>query len=250
MSEQVIDAPPPLESQWSVVGVCALQVIATLAGPIIVGFVMGFVGGAAHLLTANQNTAGDLAFFQLIAIVSLFTAAAMNLYFARDRLKGRLLQLLPDMAEGLRRPVSLLVLLCLPLGLLGTLHWAMTTPQATKTFLHETSPFIWLGYAVALAVVTPVAEEIFYRGYVWNRLSSLMPSWKAGTISAAIFLSAHIPNGLVAPLLVLPLTIIVTVMRLRRVGLGLCVAAHAIYNGTILLGNVVQTYLGPFHIFH
>nr|WP_249141599.1 CPBP family intramembrane glutamic endopeptidase [Bradyrhizobium diazoefficiens] len=123
----------------------------------------------------------------------------------------------------------------------------MTTPQIARNFLHDVPPIYWLTIAIPYVIVGPLAEEVFFRGNAWDRLSSVMPSWKAGTISAALFLGPHIFNGLVAPLFVLPLTIIVTVLRLRRVGLGVCVAAHVIYNGTIILGNFLQTYVGPLH---
>lgn len=252
MSEQVIDLPLPVQSQWTVVRGCFWRVLAVMASGISVGFVVGFVGAFVGAITrstsSHQITARDIALVQLIAMLSMLIASATCLFLAREGLKERLRQLLPDLTNGLRRPVSLLILLCVPLGLFGTIHWAMTTPQMTKSFLQDLHPIYWLAIAVPAVIVIPVAEEIFYRGYVWDRLSSVMPPWKAGTITAALFASAHIINGLLAPLLVLPLTIILTVLRLRRTGLGACVFAHGVYNGTIILGNFLQTYIGPLHI--
>jgi membrane protease YdiL (CAAX protease family) len=248
VSEQVIDLPLPVQSQWAVVRGCALQVLAALASGVAIGFVVGFFGGATGLISQGKTTVREIAFFQQVGNLSILMAGATYLFFARDGLRERLRQFLPDLMNGLRRPLSLLILFCVPLGLLGTLHWGMTTPQIAKNFLHDVPPVYWLTIAIPVVIVAPVAEEVFFRGYVWDRLSTVMPSWKAGTISAALFLGPHIFNGIVAPLFVLPLTIILTVLRLRRAGLGVCVAGHLIYNGTIILGNFLQTYVARLHI--
>ncbi|MBR0827625.1 CPBP family intramembrane metalloprotease [Bradyrhizobium manausense] len=251
MSEQVIDLPLPVQSQWTVVRGCFWRVLAALASGVpvtfVIAFVVSFVGAAtrsASLLRATK----EFWYLESLTILSIFMVSATYLYFARDGLKERLRQFPPELINGLRRPVSLLILVCVPLGLLGTVQWAMTTTQLTKNFLHDMPPIFWLTIAVLLVIVAPVAEEIFYRGYVWDRLSSIMPPWKAATISAALFLGSHLPNGILTPLLVLPLTIVLTVLRLRGVGVGVCVLAHGVYNGTIILGNVVQTYVAPLPI--
>jgi len=251
VSEQVADLPLPVQSQWSVVRSCVCQVLAALASSLLVSFVVGFVVafvGAATRSASLLHLTQEFAYVQSLAILSMLMVNATYLLFARDELKERLRQFLPDLMNGLRRPVSLLILVCVPLGLLGSVHWAITTTLLTRNFLHDMSPIYWLAIAVLLVIVAPVAEEIFYRGYVWGRLSSIMPPWKAGTISAALFLGSHVPNGILAPLLVLPLTIVLTVLRLRRVGVSVCVLAHGIYNGTIILGNLVQTYVAPLHM--
>lgn len=247
MSEQAIGLPLPVQSQWAVVRDCLRRVFAVMAGGMSVGFVVGFVGAITHPASRpleQFNVYGR----DLITVLSILMASAMCLFLARDNLKERLQQLIPDLTSGLRRPISLLMLLCVLLGLFGSFIWATTTPQMTKDALHDASPIYWLALAVPIVIVGPAAEEIFYRGHVLDRLCGVMPPWKAGTISAALFSAAHIVNGILAPLLVLPLTVILTVLRLRRAGLGVCIAAHGIYNGTILLGNFLQTYIWPLYV--
>jgi membrane protease YdiL (CAAX protease family) len=247
VSEQAIDLPLPLQSQWAVVRDCLRRVFAVMVSGMSVGFVVGFVRAITH---PPSRPLEELNVFSsdLITVLSILMASAMCLFLTRDNLKERLRQLIPDLTSGLRRPISLLMLLCVPLGLFGSLVWATTTSQMTKDALHDWSPIYWLVIAVPIVIVGPAAEEIFYRGHLLDRLSVAMPPWKAGTISAALFLAAHIVNGILAPLLVLPLTVILTVLRLRRAGLGVCIAAHGIYNGTIILGNFLQTYIWPLYV--
>ncbi|MGJ4929906.1 CPBP family intramembrane glutamic endopeptidase [Bradyrhizobium sp. HKCCYLS2038] len=212
-----------------------------------IGFVVGFARAISHPPSRPPEALSGHA-QDAITLLSIVMASAMCLFLARDNLKETLRQLIPDLTSGIRRPISLLVLLCLPLGLFGSLIWAATTPQMAKDALRDTSPLYWLVIAVPIVIIGPAAEEIFYRGHLWDRLGAVMPHWKAGTISAAFFLAVHVVNGLLAPLFVLPLAVILTVLRLRHAGLGVCIAAHCIYNGTIILGNVLQTYVWPLHV--
>jgi membrane protease YdiL (CAAX protease family) len=170
-----------------------------MASSVLIGFVMGFVATITHYISPRHITAREIGFFQVLLTLSILAGSATYLFFARGELKETLRRFLSDLTDGLRRPVSLLILPCVPLGVFGTIHWAMITPQMTKNFLHDMPPTYWLAIALPAVVVVPVAEEVFYRGFVWDRLSSAMPPWKASTITAALFISAHIVNGILAP---------------------------------------------------
>jgi membrane protease YdiL (CAAX protease family) len=213
-----------------------------MASGMLPGFVVGFV-------SAITRRASDSSFSgaALLLILSISAMGATYLYFDREMLKSRIQQLVPDLIAGMRIGPSLLVALCVPLGVLGTLHWGLTTPQTTKTLLQSAPLWYWFGIAVPVVLIGPFAEEIFFRGFVWDRLSAAMPAGRAGVISAALFLGTHIVNGILAPVLVLPLAIVLTTLRLRGLGLGMCVLAHTLYNGTIILGNFIQTNAGQIH---
>lgn len=238
---------PAKPTSWSLIRGCFWRTIGALGSGVLVGFVMGFFATITRYISPQNVTAREISFVQLTVILSILASSATYLYFDRKELKSRIQQLLPDLNAGMRRPASLLILLCIPFGVLGTIHWAITTPQIAKNFMQDASSIRWIAIAASFILVGPFAEEAFYRGLVWDRLSNAMPSWKVGTISAALFLGAHIFNGLLAPLLVLPLTIILTLLRMRRIGLGMCMLAHGIYNGTIILGNFVQTHSALFY---
>jgi membrane protease YdiL (CAAX protease family) len=58
----------------------------------------------------------------------------------------------------------------------------------------------WLS-VLAGVFVSPVSEEILFRGFILNRLSESLSFWKSNLISAAVFMLAHVPywvskNGL------------------------------------------------------
>lgn len=238
------EATAPISQQdrrrLSPIAACFWPTIAGMAGGMFPGFVHGFALGISRQRASDGSFTGTA----LLLFLSISAAAATYLYFDREMLKSRILQLVPDLIAGMRIGPALLVALCVPLGLLGTLHWGLTTPQAMKTLLHSAPLWYWLSIAVPVVLIGPFAEEVFFRGFVWDRLSAAKPAGRVGVISAALFLGTHIVNGLLAPLLVLPLAIVLTTIRLRGLGLGMCMLAHMLYNGTIILGNFIQTNAG------
>jgi membrane protease YdiL (CAAX protease family) len=52
--------------------------------------------------------------------------------------------------------------------------------------------------AILIVLLAPLAEETFFRGFVFGGLRTAMPSWAAIAISGAIFGSVHLTTGNVA----------------------------------------------------
>ena len=54
----------------------------------------------------------------------------------------------------------------------------------------------------ALAIVTPLAEEVFFRGFVMGGLASRWGQWPAVLVSAAVFATLHIQPSVILPVFV------------------------------------------------
>jgi membrane protease YdiL (CAAX protease family)/uncharacterized RDD family membrane protein YckC len=85
-----------------------------------------------------------------------------------------------------------------------------------------------------IAALAPVAEELFFRGFIFAGLRSRWSLWPAAIVSALIFGGVHAPTGIttVVPLAVLGFAL--CWLYDRTGSLWPCVMAHAINNGLAL----------------
>lgn len=80
----------------------------------------------------------------------------------------------------------------------------------------------------AVAVVTPLTEEVFFRGFVFSGLMPRLGVVKAVVVSAAIFSAFHVSVGVLIPVFV---TGLLLALLYRKTGsLWPCVLAHAAQN--------------------
>ncbi len=88
--------------------------------------------------------------------------------------------------------------------------------------------------AVALAAWTPVAEEVFFRGFILRGLANRWGFAPAIVVSAAVFSALHLSPALLLPVFV---TGLLLGFLYRRTGsLWPCIAVHAAQNLVAVLG--------------
>ena len=89
--------------------------------------------------------------------------------------------------------------------------------------------------AVTLIVgVAPVAEETFFRGFLFGGLRSKLPRWGAALISGLVFGGVHAPEG---PTAVVPLAMLGFVLAYLYEETGSlwpCMFAHTVNNSLAL----------------
>ena len=107
------------------------------------------------------------------------------------------------------------------------LGWEFLTPPDLPSDL--LLPGGWIVFSVvALVVITPVAEEIFFRGFV---LRGLVNSWGFGpalAVSSALFAGLHADPGVIIPVFV---TALLLGALYRYTGsVRSCIAVHAMQN--------------------
>jgi membrane protease YdiL (CAAX protease family) len=96
------------------------------------------------------------------------------------------------------------------------------------------------GAAIALAafaviIVAPIAEELFFRGFLYQAFRKRRGAMPAILLSAAVFAIAHFDPLLIAG--IFPLGIVFAYLFERRGSLGANITAHMVYNliGFILI---------------
>jgi hypothetical protein len=89
---------------------------------------------------------------------------------------------------------------------------------------------------LALALWTPLSEEVFFRGFIFAGLSSRWGTTGAMLISAAIFSAFHISFGVLIPIFI---TGLLLAWLYRQTGcLWACIAAHAGQNAAALIATM------------
>jgi membrane protease YdiL (CAAX protease family)/uncharacterized RDD family membrane protein YckC len=89
--------------------------------------------------------------------------------------------------------------------------------------------------AVALiAVLAPIAEEMFFRGFVFSGLRSRMTLWPAAVISGLVFGLVHAPTGITTVIPLAVLGVALAWLYDRTGSLWPPILAHAINNGIAL----------------
>jgi membrane protease YdiL (CAAX protease family) len=75
--------------------------------------------------------------------------------------------------------------------------WLVPGEQIPDEYFDNT----WLVIAIGIAVVitAPIAEEVFFRGFMFGGLRRTLPLWPAALISGVIFAIPHLDVGLMIP---------------------------------------------------
>jgi membrane protease YdiL (CAAX protease family) len=240
MSDQAIASVDKRLGPWTLIRGCFWRMSSAVAAGFVVGVVAGIFGVASIKKGINVLP---------LVIFSVLATSLVFLSFERGALRTRIRQVLSDWAHYANDGFALLLMaICVLLGLVVTSFWGAFTPQATRSLYINASWSVWAGLAVSFCLLGPLAEELYFRGFVWDRLSTAMSPKKVGLASALLFLSMHFVNGALIPIFLIPLATILTLIRLRGLGLGVCFLAHALYNVTIIFGYFVQTHAEMFRL--
>jgi membrane protease YdiL (CAAX protease family)/uncharacterized RDD family membrane protein YckC len=94
---------------------------------------------------------------------------------------------------------------------------------------------IAISAVLVIAVLAPVTEELFFRGFVFAGLRSRWSLWPAALAVGLIFGLVHAPTGLTAVVPLAGLGVALCWLYDRTGSLWPCVAAHVVNNGLALL---------------
>ena len=95
------------------------------------------------------------------------------------------------------------------------------------------APLTTLGLLLAGALVAPVCEEVFFRGFLLPGIARAMPIWAAVIVSSLLFGVAHADLGSLAPLVVIGL--LLGVVRWKTRSLWPAIFLHTLNNVAALL---------------
>ena len=206
--------------------------VAAFTGVLLVSVVVGIVVGLA-----GGDLTGDLPPGMTIALtvaqdVILIATAWYGVRWLAGRVRGE--------AFGLRRTRVLSALGWAALIYVG--FWATNVvvilvlgeppeQDIVRELQEEDSLAILAGFAVLTTVVAPIAEELFFRGFMFRALAEKMRPWLAAGLSGAVFGLIHLPGSPLVGVVVLSVFGVGLALLFWSTGSLLpCIALHAAHN--------------------
>ena len=111
------------------------------------------------------------------------------------------------------RPIArwwLLVVLAFLAGtwaFVASAFWNAVSPQWVSSWRGE-SPWTIAAFTVVTVILAPLAEELFYRGWLWTGLRKHWRAFPTALLSCGLWLIAHISRGLLVPIMLIPTAVI------------------------------------------
>ena len=243
----MIGAAPPGRSAWRTLGVALLWILLGNLAAFLVTFAISFVVsflraalGARMAWLAPLGRIEVLGRFGVLALELTLLWGAMRLARTEgggDQRAGLAFQAVPRIGTVLRLAGLQLVWVAV---LVGSLTWLMQTyPMAKQTFSAFSLPFdqrARLFYVVNIVFVAPIAEELFFRGWLWT---ALRRRWGHGATlwaTTCFWAALHLQAGWLAlrPLLLIPTGLILGTARARTGSVRACLLIHFINNALVV----------------
>jgi membrane protease YdiL (CAAX protease family) len=92
--------------------------------------------------------------------------------------------------------------------------------------------------AVMTVAVSPIAEELFFRGWLWTGLQKHWGALSTSTLTGALWLVVHLEQGLVRPVLLLPMAVVLSAARHLGRSVRAPIALHVCYNLVAVLARI------------
>jgi membrane protease YdiL (CAAX protease family) len=105
---------------------------------------------------------------------------------------------------------------------------------ADELGLNDENVLVALVAVALIAVLAPIAEEMFFRGFVFSGLRSRMTLWPAALISGLVFGLVHAPTGITTVIPLAVLGVALAWLYDKTGSLWPPILAHAINNGLAL----------------
>ena len=238
-AELVPESPPGKIAVWPVFAVYVAALVASIAAqiPVVLAWVVVHVARGGKASDASALIASPAGFISLVLPAQFCFLAAWWLAtrYADRRLVG--LRAIGSTTLPAWSYASLAI------GSLGTLQLGDYLAQGMQRLIGDWSQelvpnlFKDLDLATGLLLVAviglvpPLAEELFFRGYMQRRLLARWSPWIALPVVAVLFAASHgAPDWAVA---VLPLGLWIGIMAWRTGSLLPSIITHAFVNGGI-----------------
>jgi membrane protease YdiL (CAAX protease family) len=100
-------------------------------------------------------------------------------------------------------------------------------------------------YAIFISVIlAPLAEELFFRGWLWTGLRRHWGALPTAVVTSALFLAIHWPSGFATIVVILPPTVAYATARHLGRSVRASISVHMMYNLTVMISPLVMTHFG------
>jgi uncharacterized protein len=110
-------------------------------------------------------------------------------------------------------------------------HLASKLPIALALHM-SAGPIVLAGHMLLLAAVAPVAEELFFRGWLWTALRRSWGVWPTALCTAGPWLAMHTLDGPIRAVLLLPTAVLLSLARHHGGSVRASLALHLANNTT------------------
>jgi uncharacterized protein len=101
----------------------------------------------------------------------------------------------------------------------------------------------WTVLIVITVVGAPFVEELFFRGLVQGAFTRRVGATPALFLTALVFAAVHVTDeGILAPIILLPMALILGYLKQRTGRLAPGMIAHAVFNATVLVLFLVPAF--------
>jgi CAAX protease family protein len=222
-------------------------VFASVCGVVVVAFVAGVTRGYAHVHGGTGWTPGPLD--EALAGTIALQATLLFADLKQGRWVGR-----GDLARGLGAgPMRRHRLIAAFAGLM--LVWvaayvativhvpalsAYLAPRMPSVLALQASagPIVLAAHVLLLVIVAPVAEELFFRGWLWTALRRSWGVWPTALCTASIWLAVHTLDGPVRAVILVPTAILLCLARHYGGSVRASLVVHIVNNGAAVMIQV------------
>jgi membrane protease YdiL (CAAX protease family) len=233
------------EHPWRSLLHALLWVLAAETASIGVVVLVGAVTGIAEGLAYRRGVAGwnvNPLIYGAVATIAL-QAILLLADLKQGRTVGRGNLALGLSATPIRRPGLIVVFVAMMLAWVVAYVAILVRFQAFDAYVAARVPSILtlptsagpvlLAIILLLAVVVaPVAEELFFRGWLWTALRRSWGVWPTAICTAGLWLAIHAIDGPVRALILLPTAIVLCLARHYGGSVRASLVVHVVNNGT------------------
>jgi membrane protease YdiL (CAAX protease family) len=222
-----LDQPSPQpESPWRLIAVAVGWVLLAEATAGVIGFFSGFF---RTTMRVPASVTSEL----LLLTLSLLGAGIVLL--AASIIRGRIIgdgdvrKGLSDYSIGRLPIIVLLAVAIVGYASLAEYGFYVGRPDLFSKF-SSVNIYLQLFNFFIVACLSPVAEELFFRGWLWNGLRRYWSALPTASVTALLWLAIHLEQGLYVPLALIPAAFILTIARQVSKSVRAPIALHVIYN--------------------
>ena len=178
-------------------GVILWVFVGFMGSQIIVGVLAGLLKLMKVPLASLDSSVLETVLAALIYLVTLALVIGLPWLIKKRRTSREDIGLtrLPTWKDIIMAPAGLIIYLTLSTVLVtvatAVFPWFNASQPQDTGFSQSTYGYALILAFVTLVVVAPVAEEIIFRGYLFNKLKKYVPLWLAIVLTSATFGALH-----------------------------------------------------------